>query len=97
MIYENNIVNLKANLGEILGQKIIVKGSSGRSKPFEKEATIENTYPNHFIVRYENEPGNVSYPYVDVLTRAIELDIFDGKNYSPLLPPLEPKKKHKVV
>lgn len=95
MIYKNDITSLKENIGDKLGQKIIVKGSSGRSKPFEKEATIEKTYPNFFAVRYENEDKSETYSYVDVLTRTVEVDAFDGEGYSPLVPPIEPKVKSK--
>ena len=41
MIYPNDITNLKTDIGEKVGQKIIVKGSLGRNRPFEKEATLE--------------------------------------------------------
>ena len=53
MICKSDITSLKANIGDKLGQKIIVKGSLGRSKPFEKEATIEKAYPNIFVVKYD--------------------------------------------
>lgn len=95
MICKNDITNLKTNIGEKLGQKIIVKGSLGRSKPFEKEATIEKTYPNIFVVKYDNEDRSTTYSYTDVLTRTVEVDVFDGVQYSPLVPPLESKKKNK--
>lgn len=93
MIYKNDITNLKENIIENLGQKIIIKGSLGRSKMFEREATIEKAYPNIFVVKYDNEDRNITYTYTDVLTRSVELDLFDGDKYSPMLPPLEPKKK----
>ena len=32
MIYQNDIASLKSNINEKIGQKIIVKGSLGRSK-----------------------------------------------------------------
>lgn len=41
MIYKNEILDLKTDITEKIGQKIIVKGSLGRTKSFEKEATIE--------------------------------------------------------
>ena len=53
MIYPNDITNLKTDIGEKVGQKIIVKGSLGRNRPFEKEATLENVYPSFFIVKYD--------------------------------------------
>ncbi len=88
MICQKDITNLKTDIGEKIGQKIIVKGSLGRSKSFEKEATIEKAYPNLFIIKFEEENRNVSYSYTDVLTKTIEVDVFDGKGYSPLNLPL---------
>ena len=97
MICKEEITNLKTNIGDKLGQKIIVKGSLGRSKPFEKEATIEKAYSNIFVVKYDNEDRNVTYTYTDVLTRTVEVDVFDGQKYSPLIPPAEPKRKDRIV
>ena len=50
MILPNDITNLKTDITDKIGQKIIVKGTLGRSRFFEKEATIEKTYPEIFIV-----------------------------------------------
>ena len=100
MICKNDIATLKTNIGEMIGQKIIVKGSLGRNKPFEKEATVESAYSNLFIVKYDENERNVSYTYTDVLTRNVEVQVYDGENYSPLLPPVDPKllgKKHKYM
>ena len=36
MIYQNDIANLKMDIEEKVGQRIIVKGSLGRNRPFEK-------------------------------------------------------------
>lgn len=96
MICKEDISNLKTDIGEKIGQKIIVKGSLGRSKSFEKEATIEKAYPNIFIVKYEENDRNVTYSYTDVLTRTVEVQVFDGQEYSPLIPPAEITKKHRV-
>lgn len=88
MICKSDIANLKTDIGDIIGQKIIIKGSLGRSKSFEKEATIEKAYPNIFVVKYEENERNVTYSYTDVLTGTVEVDVFDGTNYSPLIPPI---------
>ena len=93
MICSDDIANLKENIGEKIGQKIIVKGTLGRNKTYEKEATIQNTYPNLFIVKYEENERNVTYSYTDVLTRAVEVQVYDGVEYSPLIPPVEEEKK----
>ena len=93
MICRNDIANLKTDILEKVGQKIIVKGSLGRSKAFEKEATIEKAYPNIFVVKYEENNRNVTYSYTDVLTRTVEVEVFDGDSYSPLIPPPVPKQR----
>ena len=95
MICRTDISNLKTDILEKVGQKIIVKGSLGRSKAFEKEATIEKAYPNIFVVRYEENDRNVTYSYTDVLTRTVEVDVFNGENYSPLIPPASEEKRRK--
>ena len=95
MILPNDITNLKTDITDKIGQKIIVKGTLGRSRFFEKEATIEKTYPNLFVVKYDDEGRNVTYSYKDVLTRTVEVNVFDGEGYSPLIPPLVDVKKQK--
>ena len=98
MIYQDDIVNLKTNIEQKIGQKIIVKGSLGRSKPFEKEATIEKIYPNIFVVKYEENNRNDTYTYKDILTRSVEVQVYDGKNYNPLIPPaVVPERKKRAA
>ena len=97
MICRSDIANLKTDILEKVGQKIIVKGSLGRSKAFEKEATIEKAYPNIFVVKYEENNRNVTYSYTDVLTRTVEVEVFDGDSYSPLIPPPVNLKKKKTT
>ena len=95
MICKTDISNLKTDILDKVGQKIIVKGSLGRSKEFEKEGTIEKAYPNIFVIKYEEENRNVTYSYTDILTRTVEVDVFDGNGYSPLLPPVTETKKQR--
>jgi uncharacterized protein Veg len=89
MICRSDIANLKSDIYEKIGQKVIVKGSLGRSKTFEKEATIQKAYPNIFVVKYDENERNVTYSYTDILTRTVEVEVYDGENYSPLIPPIE--------
>ena len=92
MIYPNDITSLKTDISQKIGQKIIVKGSLGRNKPFEKEAVIEKAYPCMFIVKYD-----ATYQYTDILTRTVELQVFDGQEYCPIIPPeSQGKKKRKA-
>ena len=99
MIYQNDIVNLKTNIAQKIGQKIIVKGMLGRSKPFEKEATIEKIYPNIFVVRYEENNRSDTYTYKDILTRSVDLQVYDGEHYNSLIPQeiITEKKKKEAV
>ena len=96
MILPNDITNLKTDITDKIGQKIIVKGTLGRSRFFEKEATIEKTYPEIFVVKYDDEERNVTYSYKDVLTRTVEVDVYDGEGYSPLIPPVVENKRVRV-
>ena len=96
MILPNDITNLKTDITGKIGQKIIVKGTLGRSRFFEKEATIEKTYPEIFVVKYDDEERNVTYSYKDILTRTVEVDVYDGEGYSPLIPPAVETKKVRV-
>ena len=96
MIYRDDISNLREDIVGKEGQKIIVKGALGRSRFFEKEATLEKAYPNLFVVKYNKEEGNATYSYTDVLTRTIDLQVFDGENYCSIVQPkLEEQKKLK--
>ena len=52
MICSNDILNLKSNIFDKIGQKIIIKGSLGRNKCFEREATIDKVYSNIFTIKY---------------------------------------------
>ena len=96
MICSADIMNIKTNILEKIGQKIIVKGSLGRNKTFEKEATIDKAYANIFTVKYEGNSRNATYSYTDILTRTVEVQVLDGDTYSPLIPPPEPKMKRKA-
>ena len=93
MIYPNDITNLKTDIGEKVGQKIIVKGSLGRNRPFEKEATLENVYPSFFIVKYDENQRNVTYSYTDVLTHSVELGVGLDGAYNSILNTVNPEVK----
>ena len=97
-MFLKDITNLQTNIIDKRGQKIIVKGSLGRGKEFKKEGTIEEAYSNHFTLRYDEEERPVSYSYKDLLIGAVEVDVFNGEEFSPLVQPLtvESRRKTKV-
>lgn len=86
MICKDDITNIKTEIGENIGQKVIIKGAMGRKKFFEEEAVIENTYSNIFIVKNPTKETNASYRYTDILTNDLQISIFNGKEYFPLTP-----------
>lgn len=96
MICSTDILNLKTNILDKIGQKIIIKGSLGRNKSFEKEATIEKAYSNIFTVKYNEGARNATYSYTDILTRTVEVDVLMGDTYCPLIPPAQKVTKKRV-
>ena len=101
-IYRSEIADLRKNNGENIGQKIIIKESPGkRSKPQEKSAIIENVYNSYFRVKFEDANRVGSYNYTDLFTRSVEVSMYNGESYEPLVQPqLEVKKtriQHEVV
>ena len=96
-IYKSEIFNLRKNIGENIGQKIIIKESPGkRSKPLEKSATIENTYKDYFRVKFDDANRVGSYNYTDLFTRTIEVKIYNGIEYEPLIEPQVEIRRRKI-
>lgn len=93
-IYRSEIADLRKNIGDNIGQKIIIKESPGkRSKPQEKAAVIENVYNSYFRVKFEDANRVGSYNYTDLFTRSVEVSMYNGESYEPLVQPqLEIKK-----
>ena len=49
------------------------------------------------IVKYDENDRTASYTYTDLLTRTVEVDVFNGEEYSPLLPPLVVESKRRKM
>ena len=96
-ICRTEIADLRKNIGQNIGQKIIIKESPGkRTKPQEKMAVIENTYPSYFRVKFE-EAGRVgSYNYTDLFTKTVEVSLYNGTEYEPLVQPKIEVKRNKI-
>jgi len=78
MMEKGELVQIKRNIDNCIGEKVQLKANKGRKKAFIKEGILENTYPSIFIVRFENDyetTRRVSYSYTDILTKAVELVI----------------------
>ena len=97
-IYRSEISDLRKNIGENIGQRIIIKESPGkRSKPLEKSAVIENTYKDYFRVKFDEANRVGSYNYTDLFTRTIEVRIDNGNGYEPLIEPQVEIKRRKTA
>ena len=97
-IYRSEIADLRKNIGENIGQKIIIKESPGkRSKPQEKSAIIENVYNSYFRVKFEEADRVGSYNYTDLFTRSVEVSMYNGETYEPLVQPQLEFKKSRVT
>ena len=96
-IYRSEIADLRKNIGDNIGQKIIIKESPGkRSKPQEKMATIENVYNSYFSVKFDEVNRMGSYNYTDLFTRSVEVSMYNGETYEPLVEPQIEVKKTRV-
>lgn len=97
-IYRSEILDLRKNIGENIGQRIIIKESPGkRSKPLEKSAIIENTYKDYFRVKFEEANRVGSYNYTDLFTKTIEVKIDNGNGFEPIMEPHVEVKKRKTA
>ncbi len=85
MIEKSNINEVKKNIEGCIGQKVLLRGSLGRNKSFEKEGTLVNTYPNIFVVKMDDSQRNVTYSYTDILTKTVELGITTNTGFDSIL------------
>ena len=97
-IYKAEIANMRKNIGENIGQKIIIKEPAGkRSKPEERVATIEKTYKDYFMVKFDSASSRVgSYNYTDLFMKTVEVSISNGQEYVPLDIPDVADRKNKL-
>ena len=93
MIEKSNLSEVRKNIEGCVGQKVLIRGSLGRNKSFEKEGTLLNTYPNIFVVKMDDTQRNITYTYTDVLTKSVELGINTNGEYDSILNTMNPEVK----
>ncbi|HOK50170.1 MAG TPA: Veg family protein [Sedimentibacter sp.] len=72
----NDLLQIKKDIEDCVGERIQLKANKGRKKSFIKEGVLESTYPSIFTVKFENDyemTRRVSYSYTDILTKAVEI------------------------
>ena len=79
MYMMNDVSQVRKDLSQLIGSKVMLQSGKGRQKPDKSQGTIENVYPAVFTIALESEgpKRTVSYSYTDVLTRTIELTLLD--------------------
>ncbi len=80
MFEKKDVTQVKKDIEACVGQKIMLKSNLGRNKIVEKEAKLLNTYPNLFIVQFQENERKATYSYTDVLIKSVEISVSDGKS-----------------
>ncbi|NLW56408.1 MAG: Veg protein [Firmicutes bacterium] len=68
-------------MDSFVGQEVSLKANTGRKKVFEVNGILEQTYPNIFVVKFQERQveRRVSYTYADLLTEVVEVSIGDTR------------------
>ena len=81
MYVRNDVTQIRRNISEIVGSKVMLETNKGRQKSLVTSGIIENTYPSIFTVMLDASSGSqrtVSYSYTDVLTKNVEITVFSN-------------------
>jgi uncharacterized protein Veg len=80
------LARIKQKINTLVGSKLRFKTNLGRCRVHEAEGFIKEVYPNLFVVYFDNgyERKCVSYTYIDVLTKTVE--IYDCQTGNCLFP-----------
>ncbi|MBE6469643.1 MAG: hypothetical protein E7001_06805 [Coriobacteriaceae bacterium] len=85
----NHVEEIHKSLAAMVGDRVRVKASMGRTRVIERAGVIKTVHPAVFIVEVDERRGRKSrqsYQYVDVLTGTVEL--FDPESGEHLFTPL---------
>jgi uncharacterized protein Veg len=70
------IDKIKKDLADLVGKEMKLKANKGRKVIIERIGTIQEIYPNLFVMLVKEDGqrySRVSYSYVDLLTKTVEL------------------------
>ena len=83
MYVQKDLVKIKSDLSDNVGHKVRLTAKKGRKQIVTCDGVIESTYNNIFTVKLEPPKDfslgerRVSYSYTDVLTKTVELMIYE--------------------
>ena len=77
----NALSRIREDLNGLVGKPIRLRANKGRKRVLEVDGILEQTYPNVFVVRWNERQTErrISYNYADVLTKDVELSVEDKK------------------
>ncbi|MGE5529166.1 MAG: Veg family protein [Patescibacteria group bacterium] len=79
---EGNVLSrIRADLEGMVGKPIRLKANRGRKRVLEVDGILEQTYPNVFVVRWNDRQTErrISYNYADLLTKEVELSVEEAE------------------
>ncbi len=87
MIVKTDLDACKRDLENFIGRKIRLTSNGGRKRTIIHEGVLDHCYPNVFTVRCsgrntDNYQEIVSYSYVDILTKVVEIATVSGSAVS---------------
>lgn len=78
MIVKSDVDICRKGMQAYVGRRIKLKSSGGRKRTIVQEGILDSCYPNVFTVRCSKKNAYqelISYSYVDILTRVVEIAI----------------------
>ena len=79
MYVRNDVTQIRRNIADHVGSRIMLETNRGRQKSSFASGTIASTHPSIFTIQLDASQGparTVSYSYTDVLTRNVEITVF---------------------
>lgn len=74
------LVKIRNSIKKHIGDRVRLKAKVGRKNVEIRQGVIESIYPSVFIVKLNSEStvpeSRVSYSYIDVLTKAVEIQLY---------------------
>ncbi len=86
MIVRNDLDNCRKDMESFIGRRIRLRSNGGRKRTIIQEGILDHCYPNVFTVkccRRNSYQETVSFSYIDILTRVVEIAVETGEEAAP--------------
>lgn len=80
LLEKNTLLKIRKDIEGHIGSNVRLRANKGRKRIVVREGVLEAAYPNLFVVNIQNDfdsSRKVSYTYTDVLTKTVEITVFD--------------------